>query len=111
MKTLQRTTIGYKNNRVELSKMKSGRYYISNGCEPLGFADSYLEANEIYENKVRAFKAKRTRELNKLRTAVIRDFDSIDQELLQETLIKDFCMQEESAIEFYNIICRAVSKR
>lgn len=96
METLKKTTIGYKNARVELSKMKSGRYYISNGCEPLGFADTYLEACEIYQKKVKAFRAKRTRALNKDIKFVIENWDSVDFDLVKENFKKDYCLPEDT---------------
>ena len=94
METLKRTEIGYENDRVELMRMNSGRYYICNGCEPLGFADRYDDAYFLYQKKVTAFKAKRTRELNKTCDFLRKNKDSIDIDLVLEVFKNKFHTDE-----------------
>ena len=104
MITLKTTTIYYKNDRVTLEQFEKGtkRFYISNGCTPLGFADNIDEAYFIYKNKVRALKARRTREFNKQVAYVKANIDSVDFDLVVEVFTRDFHITEETVRRIFD---------
>ena len=102
MELLKSTTIHYKNDRVELSKLAKGSFYISNGCTPLGFAKTLDEAYFIYKNKVRAFKAKRTREFNKQVAFVKANIDSVDFDCVINVFTRDFHITEETVRRIFD---------
>ena len=103
MNTLAKTVINYKNDRVVLSQFEKGskRFYISNGCTPLGFANTLDEAYVIYNKKVRALKARRTREFNKLVASVKADIDTVDFDCVIEVFTKDFHITEGQVREIF----------
>lgn len=92
MITLKKTEIGYKNDRVTLSQFEKGskKFYVSNGCTPYGLTANLDEAYVIYKNKVRALKAKRTREFNKLIAFVRKNINEVDFDCVKEIVEKDF---------------------
>lgn len=92
MKILKQTIIKYKNDRVTLSQFEKGskRFYVSNGCTPLGLANTLDEAYVIYKNKVRALKSRRTREFNKLVAFVRKNKNEVDFDCVKEVVEKEF---------------------
>ena len=98
MKILKQTIIKYKNDRVTLSQFEKGskRFYISNGCTPLGLANTLDEAYVIYKNKVRALKSRRTREFNKLVAFVRKNKNEVDFDCVREVIEKEFHADWES---------------
>ena len=103
MKTLAKTVINYKNDRVELSEFGKGtmRFYISNGCTPLGFADTLEEAYNIYNKKVKALKARRTRDFNKKVAFVKSEIDRVDFDCVIKVFTRDFHITEEQVREIF----------
>lgn len=104
MEHLQTTKIFYKNDCVELSRFDKGskRYYISNGCTPLGFAQTYEEALDIFNKKVKQLKARRTRKLNKDIAFIKKEMDSIDFENVIEVFHRDYYIDEATTRKMFN---------
>ena len=104
MKTIQTTEILYKNDRVELSKFDKGSksYDISNGCTPLGFAETYEEALDLFNKKVKQLRARRTRELNKDIAFIKKEMDSIDFDLVIELFQRDYHIDAATTKKMFN---------
>lgn len=90
---LKETKIGYKNDCVTLEQLGKGperSYIISNGCKLLGSAENIDKAYFIYQNKVRALKAYRTRRFNELIVYVRKNIDRVKLNRVKEVIERDF---------------------